>query len=236
MKIFAHRGASAEAAENTPEAVRLALEIGVDGIEIDCLMTADSVPVVNHDDDLLKQRRARGFVRKKTWKEVKALGIPCLTEVLELIKPSSAQVILDLKPQPGWMNQGPRIIADLAQEILPPERICLSSFSLRHLRVLQERFPLLRRGFILSRTAFKLVWPVIFGRFVRVQSIHPLLGNLTTKDVERWQTQGLKVFPWVANTEAQWKRCVELGVDGFFTDDPRLAKKYLTSGLKHLST
>lgn len=235
MKIFAHRGASIDAPENSPESVKKALATGVDGVEIDCLMTKDSVPVVNHDDNLLKQRRAYGFVRNKTWKEVKALGIPSLTEILELVKPARAMVVFDIKPQPGWMDKGPRIIADLAQEILPPERILLSSFSLRHLQILQKHFPLLRRGLIFSPRAFKLVRPAISDK-LRVQSIHPMLRNLKSKDVKKWQDQGLKVYTWVANSEAEWQRCIELGVDGFFTDDPNDAKQFLTSAHPYIST
>ena len=47
VKIFAHRGASAYAPENTLEAFRLAMEQGADGIELDVQMTKDGELVVN---------------------------------------------------------------------------------------------------------------------------------------------------------------------------------------------
>ena len=228
MKIFAHRGASIEEAENSPAAVRKALEIGVDAIEIDCLMTKDSVPIVNHDNDLLKRRVARGCVHEKSWKEVQALHIPCLTEILEIIKPTSTQVILDLKSQPGWMQKGPQIIAGLALEILPPEQILVSSFYFRHLFTLKKHFPSLARGLILSRRAFKLVPPPIFDKLFAVRSIHPCLKGLKSEWVQKQQTFGLKVYAWTANTREDFKRCSDLGVDGVFTDDPRSAKQILT--------
>ena len=46
---FAHRGASARARENTLEAFALALELGASGLESDVWLTADGVPVLDHD-------------------------------------------------------------------------------------------------------------------------------------------------------------------------------------------
>lgn len=46
---FAHRGARAHARENTLESFRLALRLGATGIESDVWLTADGVPVLDHD-------------------------------------------------------------------------------------------------------------------------------------------------------------------------------------------
>jgi glycerophosphoryl diester phosphodiesterase len=46
---FAHRGARAHAPENTLEAFRLALRLGATGLESDLWVTADGVPVLDHD-------------------------------------------------------------------------------------------------------------------------------------------------------------------------------------------
>ncbi len=227
MKIFAHRGASQEAAENSLEAFKKALEIGVDGIEFDCLLTKDKVPVVTHYDDLKVLFNREGFVRDKNWHELEPLGIPTLTQVLELLQPSSVQAILDIKPQPNLMTESPYIIAGLAQEILPSHRILLTSFSYRHLRTLKKNFPRLERGLIVSKSAFKLVPTQIFDKFLGVRAIHPLMTWLTPELVQKWQSNGLKVHAWVANQEEELKQCKALNVDGVFTDNPRFAKKVL---------
>jgi len=59
--IIAHRGASRYAPENTLAAIRLAVETGADGIEIDLRLAKDRVPVVIHDADLLRT----GGLKKK---------------------------------------------------------------------------------------------------------------------------------------------------------------------------
>lgn len=51
-KIFAHRGASGYAPENTLEAFALAVSQKADGIELDVQLTRDGVPVVIHDETI----------------------------------------------------------------------------------------------------------------------------------------------------------------------------------------
>src|SRR5438552_10026067 len=46
---FAHRGGCAHAPENTIEAFRLALRLGATGLESDVWLTADGIPVLDHD-------------------------------------------------------------------------------------------------------------------------------------------------------------------------------------------
>ena len=46
---FAHRGARAHAPENTLEAFALAVRLGATGLESDVWITADGVPVLDHD-------------------------------------------------------------------------------------------------------------------------------------------------------------------------------------------
>ncbi len=119
------------------------------------------------------------------------------------------------------------MIAKLALEILPPKQILASSFSVRHLFSLKKHFPLLARGFILGSGAFRLVPPSIFAKLLTLRSIHPGLWTLTKEKVEKYKALGLKVYPWVANTEEDFRKCAQLEVDGIFTDDPRLAKDVL---------
>ena len=47
--MFAHRGASAHAPENTVDAFRLALKLGATGLETDCWVTRDRQVVLDHD-------------------------------------------------------------------------------------------------------------------------------------------------------------------------------------------
>lgn len=78
---FAHRGARAHAPENTVEAFTLALRLGATGLESDVWLTADGVPVLDHDGVV------RNGLRKRPIAEVARAGlpshIPALSELFE---------------------------------------------------------------------------------------------------------------------------------------------------------
>jgi glycerophosphoryl diester phosphodiesterase len=56
---FAHRGARAHARENTLDAFALALRLGATGLESDVWLTADGVPVLDHDGVVRTGRAGR---------------------------------------------------------------------------------------------------------------------------------------------------------------------------------
>src|SRR5262245_4585429 len=56
--VVAHRGASAHAPENTLEAAILGWEAGADAWELDVQLTRDGVPVVLHDETLIRTSNA----------------------------------------------------------------------------------------------------------------------------------------------------------------------------------
>src|SRR5688572_21349320 len=52
--IIAHRGASAVAPENTLSAFKKAIDAGADGVEFDVRLSKDGVPVIIHDNNILR--------------------------------------------------------------------------------------------------------------------------------------------------------------------------------------
>ena len=65
-KVFAHRGASGYAPENTLQAFSLAQEQGADGIELDVQLTKDGEVVVIHDETIDRTSTGKGYVRDYT--------------------------------------------------------------------------------------------------------------------------------------------------------------------------
>ncbi len=87
--IFAHRGASAHAPENTIAAFLLALTQGADGIELDAKLTADGHVVVIHDQTI-----------DRTTKETGRVGNMSLAELIELDAGSHFDVAYEGEPIP----------------------------------------------------------------------------------------------------------------------------------------
>jgi glycerophosphoryl diester phosphodiesterase len=94
--IFAHRGASAHAPENTLAAFELALAQGADGIELDAKLSADEHVVVIHDATVDRTTDRHGRVKDMSLAELRSLDagrffaekyrgekIPTLEEVFE---------------------------------------------------------------------------------------------------------------------------------------------------------
>ncbi|MEA2901899.1 MAG: glycerophosphoryl diester phosphodiesterase [Actinomycetota bacterium] len=71
---FAHRGGRAHAPENTMEAFKLGLRLGATGLESDAWLTADGVPVLDHDG-LVRARRL-GRLRSVPIAAVPRAGLP----------------------------------------------------------------------------------------------------------------------------------------------------------------
>ena len=70
-KVWAHRGASGYASENTLDAFRKAVEMGADGIELDVQMTKDGELVVIHDETIDRVSNGKGWVKDYTYEELK---------------------------------------------------------------------------------------------------------------------------------------------------------------------
>src|SRR5438128_870883 len=99
--VWAHRGASAAAPENTMAAFALAGRLGADGVELDAQRCRSGEVVVFHDATLGRIAGRAGRVTESSWAELKALDaggrfaarfagerIPLLAEVLAQTPPS----------------------------------------------------------------------------------------------------------------------------------------------------
>ena len=70
ITITGHRGAGGLAPENTLASIQLALDLGVDRIEIDVQQTKDNVVIVLHDRTLRRTTTGFGYVKAKTYEEI----------------------------------------------------------------------------------------------------------------------------------------------------------------------
>src|SRR5262249_60165705 len=81
--VFAHRGGSALAPENTIRAFDDGLALGADGVELDVHLSRDGVVGVHHDHTLERMTTLRPPVAARSARELAAAGVPALREVLE---------------------------------------------------------------------------------------------------------------------------------------------------------
>src|SRR3954452_8884067 len=80
--VFAHRGGSKLAPENTMVAFDRGVELGADGLELDVHLSADGHVVVHHDRTLDRTTPLRGPIAARTSDELADAGVPLLRDVL----------------------------------------------------------------------------------------------------------------------------------------------------------
>jgi glycerophosphoryl diester phosphodiesterase len=71
--VWAHRGASAYAPENTLSAFEKAIQMGSDGIELDVHMCLDGELVVIHDETVDRTSNGTGAIADMTLEQLKKL-------------------------------------------------------------------------------------------------------------------------------------------------------------------
>ena len=156
-KIFAHRGASAVAPENTLPAFEKALEMGADGTELDVQATADGQLVVLHDYNLERTTTGAGPLRSHTLAQLAAIDagirfdtafsgtpIPTLEQVFDLVGDSFI-VNVEIKNMDWNGGREPEPLARLIQRRRLYDQVIVSSFNpiaLRKMRQLDPSVPL----------------------------------------------------------------------------------------------
>lgn len=131
---FAHRGAKGYAPENTLEAFALGLKLGANGLESDVWVTADGIPVLDHDG-VVKRSLGRGKPISATRRAELPEHIPALTDLLEHCG-SAYHLSLDLKDQASG-----QAVIDVVRDAAPAmlERLWLCSPAWQSLLPLRDQ-------------------------------------------------------------------------------------------------
>lgn len=155
--VIAHRGASAQAPENTLKAFQLAHRMRADGIELDVFLTRDQRVVVTHDRDTKKLTGVSGDVCQQTLAELKALDfgegekIPTLKEVFEHFAASFSVINVEIKSM-GFQSTGiEEKICELIDDFSCQYKVIISSFNPLHLMRCQKLLPNVRLAYLLCR-------------------------------------------------------------------------------------
>ena len=238
--IIAHRGASANAPENTLAAFQLALRQHADGIEMDTQLTADGHVVVFHDQTVNRTTEGSGRVKDKTLAELRELDagshfdiayrgepIPTLEEVFELLG-TQIFINIELSNYASPFNSLPEKVAFLVRRYGMGPRILFSSFNPVALR----RIHLLIPGAPLGLLAYQ-GWPGALARgflgkaLVPYQSLHVALADANAELMQRTHKENRRIYVFNVKQAADMRRLFSQEVDGVFVDDPLLARKVL---------
>ncbi len=212
MLKIGHRGAKGHAPENTLISFQKALELSVDGIELDVHLSKDNIPVVIHDSTVNRTTITKGKVIDFTAKELQNLGIPTLEDVFNLIQ-NQCEINIEIK-----IFGATKAVLDLVNNSsFDTEKIIISSFDWNALQEVRFHHETIRIG-VLTETDLDLA--LAFAKFIKAYSIHPYFHLLTLETVKKIKEKEFKIFPWTVNELEDITFVKSLQIDGIITDFP----------------
>lgn len=233
--VIAHRGASADAPENTIAAFELALEQGADGIELDVHLSADEHPVVIHDFTLERTTDGAGPVSEHTVRELKRLDaggwrdrrfrgqrVQTLQEVLERFR-DRARFWVELKGgsalYPGIEDR----VVSLLEIYDVVDRALVQSFDHEAIARIRATSPAIRVGALVAQAPLDAA----LLRPGAASAICPGAHLITESVLAEIREADLECYVWTVNEPAQMDRLVEWGVNGIITDRPGVLRARL---------
>jgi len=230
--IFAHRGARCVAPENTLPAFAAALEMGVDGIELDVHRTADAQLVVIHDFVVDGTTDGSGPVAAMTAAEVTRLDagshfsavfagtpVPLLEEVLDLIG-SRCPINLEIKSIDPYANDASDLVAALIRHRNLYRQVIVSSFNPVTLIKLRHLDPKIALGMLYGAEMPLFLRQTWAGAPICPEAQHPHHALIDANYMAWVRGLGTAVNTWTVNDVAEAQRLARLGVDVIMTDVP----------------
>lgn len=231
--IFAHRGASLYAPENTLSAFSLAVQQGARAFELDAMLTWDGVPVVIHDQTLQRTTDGEGEVCRKTAAQIRKLDagihfskefrgekIPLLEEVLESFH-DDILINIELKNYHSPKDDLARAVLSKVTRHEMLDRVIFSSFLTRNLRMVRSQEKEAKTALLTPGGLPGQFFRSFLFRSCSPDIIHPNFEDISRDSIEKEHRQGRCVNVWTVNDLESARNLIYWGVDGLITDDPR---------------
>jgi len=210
--IIGHRGASAVAPENTIAAFEAAIAAAADGVEFDVRLSSDGVPVIIHDDTLHRTHGLRRRVGDLTAEELRAVDVPTLRDLFELMLHNDLLLCLEIKGSSAQLAQR---CCDLVREFAFEERVIVECFDLHVLKLVDLKTAALFEPRIYTDKN-------LIERAIEVGASVLALHHRLAKPqlVEKAKLAGLRVVVWTVDDPVWIERARSLGIEAVITNHP----------------
>jgi glycerophosphoryl diester phosphodiesterase len=225
--IVAHRGLHVSERENTVAAFKAAVDLGVDGVELDVRRTRDGVLVVHHDAQVAGLVIAQG-----TASQLPAY-VPTLDEALDALR--GVVVNVEIKNIQDEKEPSYDATGAFAREVVTHLRasgwvqsVIISCFDVATCAVVRSFDHDIKVGWLLWLDA--LPEAMLKAHVLGLDAVHPPFARLGAADMVRAGELELEVNVWTVNEPSDIRAMGVLGVASVITDDPALAATILRSG------
>ncbi len=244
--VLAHRGASGTVPENTIPAFEEAVKMGALYLETDVQITKDGVLVLAHDPHLGRTAGVEKAIKDLTFKELRAIDVGAafssdggntfpfrgkgfvvatLDEFLKRFKDRRANIeVKDGTPATA------RLVLDMLKKYRAEDRVLLASEK-------SEALPFIRKeaSHIATSACRKEVLRFLWqSKFMKGSMRAPAFDALQVPEgqfgikvvngnfLDAAHRFGVQVHVWTINKKEDMERLFALGVDGIFTDFPKI--------------
>jgi len=243
--VIAHRGGHGLGPENTLYTYQLAVDLGVDVLEMDLHRTKDGQFVVLHDSTVDRTTNGTGPVAQFTLAELKkldaaykwspgsgkefplrgrGLSVPALSEVFKAF-PRMRMNIEIKEPDPTELQA----LCSLIHEYGMSRNVMIASFDSGTLKKFRSTCPGIATSAGASEAMLfyalqKMRLESVYSPAALALQVPQSYGDLqvvTKRFVEAAHARNLKVHVWTVNRVDDMKSLIQLGVDGIMTDYPR---------------
>lgn len=231
---FAHRGSLTEAPENTLSAIHKALEHQTKAIEIDVQLTKDKQIIVIHDHHFSRlNENIHGYVNDYTLEEIKSFDIgssfskayahetiATLDEVLDIC-PKDILLNIEIKNIPIIHDGIEERVIQCLKRHNRLENILISSFDHQALEKVQALDPRIPLGLLMFYRLLR-PWEYIQSTRLTLRSVHPNMVYVDQMLVDEMHKIGLEVYPFTVNHIDEYRKLIDLGVNGVFSNNPAI--------------
>lgn len=243
--ITGHRGAGGLAPENTLASIQLALDLGVDRIEIDVQQTKDNKIIVLHDRTLRRTTTGNGFVKNLDYEEILRFSagykfnkfyvnekVPTLEQVIDLID-GKVELLIETKYSYMYYPNIERHIINIIKNKDSKAWCKVISFNDRALFRINKLDNSIRLGKLFVGKHAHL--PLSFDKGINIRPLkrYDFVDEIivkhayaTTAIINRVHEFGKQLHVWTVNDQETIEKLIERGVDGIISDYPNLLMKY----------
>ena len=230
--VYAHRGASEYAPENTMSSFFLGLKMGANGIETDVRRTKDGVLFLFHDDTLERVIGKEGGVKDYTYGELLQMRVRndktgtddivvSFEDFLKYFGFRDITFAIEIKEKGIEAD-----VLELLDRYSMRQKAIITSFEFDCIKAVKELDKSYKVGYLVSDFDDERIERV---RAIGGEQLCPQAKNITAEKVKLWHKMGYDVRAWGVTNVKLMKNAYDCGVDGMTVNFPDLLVSYLVS-------
>ena len=221
IEVTGHRGARALFPENTLTGFRRALELGCHAVELDVQLTRDGKLAVIHDKLIDRTTNGTGPVSSYTMEELKRFdagqgeSIPCMAEVIDLLKDSDIRIQIELKGE-RTEEAAPHLVKKMGMG----QRVSFASFFHQRVQTAKKELPVATTGLLITCNPIN---PLGLLESAGADNLHANQERIDVRLVKAVHQAGRRIIAWGNIVDIPViDRLIDLGVDVIGSDRPDL--------------